>query len=89
MVSVSTEDTGLKYDLKIGICYVSPVLFVDVDGDRIPVSISDNPKVLVSGKKIPNEAEVFWYIKKYKDVLLKHWNKEITDKQALNALGEK
>ena len=89
MANVSTEDTGLEYDLKIGICYVSPSLLVDVDGDRIPVSISDNPQVLVSGKKIPNEAEVLGYIKKYKDVLLKHWNKEITDKQALNALGEK
>lgn len=96
MANVSKSDTKLKYDLWIdsdginrNVPHNLPRLKVDVDGDRIPVSISDDPKVLVSGKKIPNEAEVLEYIRKYKDILLKHWNKEITDRQALNALGEK
>jgi hypothetical protein len=51
------------------------------------VSISEDPKILVK-KKISEFSRIKYWIKKYSIVLLKHWNKEITDKEALNQLGE-
>lgn len=97
MANVSTEDTKLPYELWIdsagserNVNHNSPRIKVNVDGDMIPVSISDNPKVLVSGKdNFKGKSEITKYIKKYLDVFIKHWNKELTDKEALNLLGEK
>lgn len=96
VANVSTKDTELPYELWID-SYGSgreakniPRIKVNVDGDLIPISISDNPKVLVSGKdNFKSKSEIFKYIKKYLDVFIKHWNKELTDKEALNLLGEK
>lgn len=95
MANVSKQDTKLQYDLWIDsegknrkVSHNTPRLKVDVDGDRVPVSIEDSPKILVD-KKIKGFSEIAKYIVKYKDVLIKHWNKEITDRQALNELGEK
>ena len=94
MANVSKKDTKLPYDIWIDSKGKSrntkqnyPRLKVDYDGDRIPVSISDDPKILVK-KKIPEFSKIKSWIKKYSIVLLKHWNKEITDKEALNQLGE-
>ena len=96
MANVSKQDTKLPYDIWIDSVgkdrsseHNLPRIKVDVDGDRIPVSISDEPEILVSNKTIPEFSEIKKYIKKYKDVFLKHWNKEITDRQALNELNEK
>lgn len=94
MANVSKDDTGLPYDIwidsegklrKVG--HNSPRIKVDVDGDRIPVSISQNPMILVD-KKIPKFNLIKNYVIKYFDVLIKHWNKELTDKQALNLLNK-
>lgn len=94
MANVSKQDTGLPYDIWIdsngkdrNVGHNSPRLKVDVDGDRIPVSISKDPKILVD-KKIPKFNQVRDYIIKYLDVFIKHWNKEITDRQALNSLNK-
>ena len=67
--------------------YNYPQLKVDYNGDKIPVSISEDPEILVK-KKIPEFPKIKIWIKKYSVVLLQHWNKEITDKEALNQLGE-
>ena len=92
MANVSKKDTKLPYDIWIdsegkNTKQNYPQLKVDYNGDRIPVSISENPEILVK-KKIPEFSKIKSWIKKYSIVLLKHWNKEITDKEALNQLGE-
>ena len=94
MANVSKKDTKLPYDIWIdsegknrNIAPNYPRLKVDCNGDRIPVSISENPEILVK-KRISEFPEVRSWIKKYLAVLLQHWNKEITDKEALNQLGE-
>ena len=94
MANVSKKDTKLPYDLWIdsegknrNTNQNSPRLIVDCNGDRIPVSISDNPEILVK-KRIPGFLKVRTWIRKYLAVFLQHWNKEITDKEALNLLGE-
>lgn len=96
MATVSKTDTKLPYDLWIDSVgrdrqteHNLPRIKVDVDGDRIPVSISDDPEILIANKSIPKFSEIKKYIKKYKDVFIRHWNKEISDRQALNELNEK
>ena len=94
MANVSKKDTKLPYDLWIdsegkngNTKQNYPRLIVDYNGDRIPVSISDDPKILVK-KEIPKFPKIKFWIRKYSKVLLQHWNKEITDREALNRLGE-
>ena len=94
MANVSKKDTKLPYDIWIdsegknrNTKQNYPRLKVDYNGDRIPVSISKDPEILVK-KKIPEFPKIKAWIKKYSVVLLQHWNKEITDKEALNQLGE-
>ena len=94
MANVSKKDTKLPYVIWIdsegkngNTKQNYPRLIVDCNGDRIPVSISEDPKILVK-KKISEFPKIKAWIKKYSIVLLQHWNKEITDKEALNQLGE-
>lgn len=94
MANVFKKDTKLPYDIWIdsegkngNTKQNYPRLIVDYNGDRIPVSISEEPVILVK-KKIPEFPKIKAWIKKYSTVLLQHWNKEITDKEALNQLGE-
>ena len=94
MANVSKEDTNLQYDIWIdsigslrNVSHNIPRIKVKVDGKTISISISTNPKIL-AGKDFAHSSEIFKWIIKYHDVLMKHWNKEITDKQALNLLGE-
>ena len=94
MANVSKKDTKLPYDIWIDsegkhrkTKQNCPRLEVDCNGDRIPVSISEDPVILLR-KNIPEFPKIKIWIKKYSVVLLQHWNKEITDKEALNQLGE-
>ena len=94
MANVSKKDTKLPYDLWIDSEGINrntkqnyPRLIVDYNGDRIPVSISEDPEILVK-KTIPEFPKIKSWIKKYSVVLLQHWNREITDREALNQLRE-
>ncbi len=99
MANVSKDDTGLPYDLWIDSIgsdrntpHSLPRLKVRIDGKFIPVLLSDNPDIPDSVKKagvkdFPHFSEIKKYIKAYLDVLLAHYNKELTDKQALNILS--
>ena len=94
MANVSKKDTKLPYDIWIdsegknrNTKQNYPRLKVDYNGDRIPVSISEDPEILVK-KEIPEFPKIKSWVKKYSIVLLQHWNKEITDREALNRLGE-
>lgn len=94
MANVSKDDTGLPYTLWIDSLgsrrktgHNDPRLKVEVNGNRIPVSISKNPEILVN-KKINNFGEVRDYIIRYYDVFIKHWRGELTDRQALDMLNK-
>lgn len=99
MANVKSSDTGLPYDLwidSIGVdrknTHNNPRLKVNVDGQFIPMEISDNPDIPDSVKKkgitdFKNKALIQRYIKAYKEILLAHYNKQISDKQALSLLG--
>ena len=95
MANLTKADSGLDYDIWIDSVgnlrkgsHNEPRLKVDVDNDRIPVLIDEKePKILVN-KKIKGFNKIKkWIIQNY-DILIKHWNKELTDRQALNALSK-
>lgn len=94
MANVSKKDTGLPYNIWIDSRgslrknkHYTPRIKVEVNDEMIPVSISESPEILVD-KKIPKFRTVKRYIIKYYPVFMKHWNKEYTDKQALNLLDK-
>lgn len=96
MANVSKQDTGLPYDIWVDSAgkdrRVShgPRIKVAVNGKsrRMPeISISDNPE-LKAGRPFEGMNVVIKWVQKYKDVLLKHYNKELTDKQLLNLLND-
>lgn len=76
MANVSKKDTKLPYDIWIdsegknrNTKQNCPRLIVDYNGDRIPVSISKDPEILVK-KKIPEFPKIKIWIKKYSVVFL-------------------
>ena len=98
MANVSKDDTGLPYNIWIDSLgkdrqnkHSLPRIKVDVNGKLIPITIDDNPDIPESVKKTGTKdfariAEVKKYIRAYKDVFLAHYNRQITDRQALNLL---
>lgn len=71
MANVSMKDTKLPYDIWIdsegknrNAKQNYPQLKVDYNGDKIPVSISEDPEILVK-KKIPEFLRIKSWIKKY------------------------
>ena len=53
----------------------------------IPVSISDEPEI-ISREKVTDFEPVREFVIRNKEILLKHWNGELTDRQTLNLLKE-
>lgn len=85
MANLLKDKTGLPYDIWIdeqgddrNISHHIPRLKVDTDEGRIPVSIEKEPKILVD-KDIPKFRIVKKWIMKNYDILIKRWNKEITN----------
>lgn len=92
MAVIDKNLSGLPYDIWLdpaasnrNMRHNSPRLKVVVDGERIPYIISDNPRQAVgTRKKVKHEADIIAWIIQNKEVLLKQWNNEISDKEALD-----
>lgn len=88
MSMILQRQTGLSYDIWVDnagnervVKHNLPRLKVEIDGNKIPISITENPDVLVKNKNkedIPNFRHLSKWIKMNKDLLLKFWNKTIT-----------
>lgn len=85
MANLLKDKTGLPYDIWIdeqgddrNIPHHIPRLKVDTKEGRIPVSIEKEPKILVD-KDIPKFRIVKKWIMKNYDILIKRWNREITN----------
>ena len=94
MANVSKSDTGLHYDIWIDSVgsdrkgqHHIPRVKVKVGESMIPISISEDPRIL-AGEDFVRSGEILRWVAKYHEVLLKHWNKELTDREALNLLGK-
>ena len=94
VVRLTSEDSGLPYDIlldslgKNNIIPDCPRVGVIVGDNVIPVQISDDPVVL-SGDDFPDANIVLNWVARYKTELLRHWNKEITDLEILDAVAFK
>ena len=94
MANVSKQDTGLPYDIWIDslgkdrkIEHNPPRIKVDVEGDLVPVSLEEEPRILVD-KKIRKFSLIRKYIKKYLNIFFFFFNKEISDREALKLLNK-
>lgn len=100
MAKVNKQDTKLPYDLWIDSIgkdrkntHYLPRIKVEVNNKQIPVLIDEhNPDIPDSVKKKGIETfkdiqKIKEYIKVYYDVFMKHWNREISDREALNQLN--
>ena len=92
MAVVDKDEFDLPYDIWLdpagssrNVKHSLPRLKVVVDGQRIPFSISDDPKPLVN-RVIKDQNRICEWIIKNKENLLKQWRREITDKQVLEVL---
>ena len=89
---VSKDLSGLDYDIWLdpagqnrNTTHNSPRLKVDVDGQRIPYSISSNPRMLLKNRApIKHEAKILKWISQNAGVLLEHYRRQISDKEILN-----
>ena len=88
MSMIRQRQTGLSYDIWVDnagservIKHNLPRLKVVIDGNKIPVSITENPDVLANNKTkedIPNFRKLSKWIKINLNLLLKFWNRIIT-----------
>lgn len=92
MAVVDKDEFDLPYDVWLdpagssrNVKHSLPRVKVVVDGERIPFSISDDPKPLVN-RKIKDVKRIIEWIQKNKENLLKQWNRELTDSQVLKVL---
>lgn len=91
---LTSKDSGLPYDIfldslgKNNIIPDCPRVGVIVGDNVIPVRISDDP-VILSGDDFLDANIVLNWVARYKTELLRHWNKEITDLEILEAVSLK
>lgn len=99
MTNIWGNQIGLPYDIWLDPAgkergnehTFSPRIKINVDGNLIPMTISDNPDIPESVKKqgvidFPHISLIKKYIKAYKDVLLAHFLKQISDKDVTQLL---
>ncbi len=85
------EDTELRYDIlldslgKERIPACSPRIGVILEAVVIFISVSEKPKIL-SDEPFYESAEVLRWVSLNWELILKHWNKEISDREVLNLL---
>ncbi len=94
MSVVDKNISGLPYNIWIdpaasnrNVPHNSARVKVEINKQRVPYLVSDNPKCLVKNRgTILKEAEVIKWLRQNKDILLRWWRNEITDKEALTQL---
>ena len=59
---------------------------VVVDDQVIFVSVSEKPENL-SHVEFSDQSRIFEWISKYRDPLYRHWNREFSDREVLEALS--
>lgn len=94
LVQVAKEDSGLKYDIYLYSSgkvkeYLTPIVEIDYGTDLTPVLVfSANEIRLIKKSDLPatDFEEISDYLKRNYDIIVKHWNCEMSDKEVLNTL---
>lgn len=95
IVVANKEDTKLPYDIALDSlgrerAGAIPYIFILCERRKIPISISKQPHIMRSRKQHnQNFNIIFKWVEENYNVLIKHWNKEISDKDILNILSRK
>jgi hypothetical protein len=91
MANIKSRETGLPYDIWIdsmgsrrNIPHNTPRIKVDVNGERIPVLISKED--IKCQKDFLDKAKIVNWIKDNYETLIRHWNGEISDFEAITLL---
>lgn len=95
MAHLTKRKSGLPYDVLIDYDgkrrarQNSPRIMIRLDDrwDFVPVSIDDKEPAVLLEREIPDFEVVTDWIKENFDTLMKHWNNEIDDYEALVALS--
>ena len=88
MANFSAKDSGLPLDIwldSIGCKYKSPRIKIGKK-NGILISVCIKPTRLLGNNRFYKDTdinEVLEFIERNQNILLKHWNKELTDLQAL------
>jgi len=94
MANYETRDSGLPFDIWFDEIkadrkgkHSSPRVKIAVDGELIPISISTDPAFLAKGSHLRRHEDalsgkdrrrMFTFISKNHDVIIAHWNGELT-----------
>ena len=94
MANLETQDAGLPFDIwldsagcKRNVPHNTPRIKVNVDGNLIPILFSETD--ITPTKEFRHKNEIIDWINQNREILLKHWNKELTDREVLNLLAKK
>ena len=103
MANISHEDTGLSADIwadsegkERNVSHRdSPRVKIKKNRKMIPITIEEHPKVVAhtmskkqKEKVYRNYKDVFTFVGKYYKIFLKHYNKEINDRQLFKELED-
>lgn len=91
VVCATPKETGLPYDILMDSLGSEkkpkeyPKLGVVIQDMVVPISISNCPAIL-SGTTFKDSEKILEWVKKNHVLLLKHWNKELSDLEVLEEL---
>lgn len=99
MANMTPQETGLPYKIWFDggaevrkVPHSTPRVKIRYEGSWIPITISDSPEIPKSVlknsriKDVPKLQDVKDFIIKYKDILLKHWQGELSDFQLMSTI---
>ena len=94
MANLRKHESGLPYDIwldsagcKLNTLYNEMRIKVSIDNELIPVIIASQRDIRPQ-KHFKRENEIISWASNNYDTLFKHWNSELSDRQALNILAK-
>ena len=94
MASLRKQESGLPYDIWLdSACYKRNIphsvmrIKVRIDDEFIPIIIASQRDIRPQ-KHFKRENEIISWASNNYDTLFKHWNSELSDRQALNILAK-
>lgn len=94
MANLRKQESGLPYDIwldssgyKLNTSHNVMRIKVNIDNEFIPVIIASQRDIRPQ-KHFKREDEIILWASNNYDILFKHWNNELSDRQALNILAK-
>ena len=95
MANLLKNESGLPYDIWLDsagkdrkVPHNIPRIKIKIGEEMIPVILYSMDDIRAK-KEFRRSGEVIQWVKNNYDIIMRHWNKEISDRQALNMLAKK